>query len=73
MRSGRNTQNVPISCDYSALNDKISQTRNLQGEVPIEDTLETNYLIGGIVAISFIVYRTVNLVIMFKIKLAQHG
>ncbi|MDP9289844.1 MAG: hypothetical protein M3P08_16830 [Thermoproteota archaeon] len=55
------------------MNDKISQTRNLQGEVPIEDTLETNYLIGGIVAISFIVYRTVNLVIMFKIKLAQHG
>jgi hypothetical protein len=66
-------QKVTIGCNFSALNYKISQRRNLQGEVLKEDTLETNYFIGGIVDISFLVHRTVNLVIMFKIKLAQHG
>jgi hypothetical protein len=66
-------QKVTINCNFSALNYKISQRRNLQEEVLKEDTLEMNYLIVGKVDISFIVHCTVNLVLMFKIKLAQHG
>jgi hypothetical protein len=54
----RKIQKVTISCNISALNCKISQTRNLQGEVLKEDNFDMNYLIGGVVDISFIVHST---------------